>query len=442
MQRFFKSLFLTLAFIGILASCKKETLGIFSGKSEKDRYIHTLNQSGINKTLLGKSWINAGAEALLNPPQLDIPAAVRGTFKSKSIQANAWQLNLQRGATLYVALKWESQDSSRVFLEIIDGQSMKEELVATSFEQEIEFEADQTGTYIIRIQPELLAEGNFDLVLENRSTYEVFPVEGKTSAAIQSFWGVDRDGGRRSHEGIDIFAARGTPVIAPVSGVVGSVKETGLGGKQVWLRDSKRGWNLYFAHLDSQAVNNLQRVNQGDTLGFVGNTGNALTSAPHLHFGIYSQGAFDPFPVVKNTHEKAIAGNLPLKNEWMVVKGSSANLRQGPSTEFASLVQLQSESPVAIESAVGEWYQVRTLTGMKGFLSANLLSVPKEITMTDSASYVFRNPFTAPTDSIYVALKGFGKFASYQDYELIRDQDENVYFFLKPQSTQTSTKRN
>ncbi len=431
MHRINKSLLFILALTLALASCKKQSLGIFAGKTEKERYLHQLAQSGIGQTILGKSWVEAGANALKNPLKLEIPTAVRGAFKSKSVQANAWQLSLQKGATLYVALRWESQDSSRVFLEIIEGQSMQEELSATSLDQVIEFEAEETGTYFIRIQPELLAEGNFDLIIENRSTYAIFPVQGKSTAAIQSFWGVERDGGRRSHEGIDIFADRGTPVIAPVSGVVGSVKETGIGGKQVWLRDSERDWNLYFAHLDSQAVNNLQRVTAGDTLGFVGNTGNAITTSPHLHFGIYSRGAFDPFPVVKDNHSNAVPGNLPLKNEVMVVSGTSANLRLGPSTEFASLAKLEATTPVSIESTVGEWYQVITPTGTRGFLLANLLSVTEATAISDSASFAFRNPFSDPTDSIYLALDNFVKIGSYLDFDLISDEDENRYFMLK-----------
>jgi murein DD-endopeptidase MepM/ murein hydrolase activator NlpD len=169
-------------------------------------------------------------------------------------------------------------------------------------------------------------------------------------------------------------------------------------------------------------------VNAGDTLGFVGNTGNAITTAPHLHFGIYTRGAFDPFPVVKDNHTKAVAGDLTLENEVMVVSSSSANLRLGPSTQFESLEKLEATTPVSIESAVGEWYQVRTPMGMKGFLHSNLLSTTKETAISDSSSYVFRNPFSAPTDSIYLDLDNFVKIASYLDFDLIRDQDENLYF--------------
>lgn len=164
-----------------LGSCKRQTLGIFSAKTEKDRYMQQLTAAGIDKSVLGKNWLIAGAEALINPPQLGFPAAIRGSFKSKSIQANAWQINLQKGSTLQVALNWQSQDSGRVFLDIVDGLSMREELAATSFDPLIEFEAQESGTYFIRIQPELMAEGSYDLVIENRATYAVFPVEGKTT---------------------------------------------------------------------------------------------------------------------------------------------------------------------------------------------------------------------------------------------------------------------
>jgi murein DD-endopeptidase MepM/ murein hydrolase activator NlpD len=428
MNRFIKSILFNLILISVLGSCKRQTLGVFSGKSDKERYLNQLTKSGIDQTIMGKRWLEAGVNSLENPAHLDIPASVRGAFKSKSVQANTWQMSLQKGATLKVVLRWESQDSSRVFLDIIEAKTMLEELTATSLDSMIEFEAAETGLFFIRIQPELLAEGNYDLVLEYKSTYAVFPVQGKTSAAIQSFWGVDRDGGRRSHEGIDIFAERGTPVVAPVSGVIGSVKETGIGGKQVWLRDTQRGWNLYFAHLDSQTVSIRERVIAGDTLGFVGNTGNAITTSPHLHFGIYSSGAFDPYPVVKDNYTEAVAGDLALEHKIMVVSKSSANLRQGPSTKFESLVQLEATTPVWIESAVGEWYQVRTLTGTKGFLYASLLSAMDTTAISESDSYVFRNPFSTPTDSIYLALDNFVKIGSHLDFDLIMDQDENLYF--------------
>ena len=73
-----------------------------------------------------------------------------------------------------------------------------------------------------------------------------------------------------------------------------------LGGNVVWIFDPSRGQSHYYAHLEKQAVSTGERVKAGDVVGYVGNTGNARTTPPHLHFGIYSrgEGPVDPLPFV------------------------------------------------------------------------------------------------------------------------------------------------
>ena len=115
---------------------------------------------------------------------------------------------------------------------------------------------------------------------------------------MQSGFGVDRDAGRRQHEGIDIFAPRGTPVVAVVSGIA-QPSSNGLGGTVVWLHEPDARRTFYYAHLDRQAFTEPRRVVAGDVIGFVGNTGNARTTAPHLHFGVYDDGPRDPLPYVQ-----------------------------------------------------------------------------------------------------------------------------------------------
>lgn len=135
----------------------------------------------------------------------------------------------------------------------------------------------------------------------------VFPVAGKKSI-IGSFWGAGRDGGKRKHEGIDIFARKGTPVVAVADGIVMDAGITPRGGKTVWLRSSNDNHYYYYAHLDKQLVQFGQSVKQGQHLGTVGNTGNAKLTPPHLHFGIYSYtGAIDPLPYVKHLPKLALA---------------------------------------------------------------------------------------------------------------------------------------
>lgn len=128
-----------------------------------------------------------------------------------------------------------------------------------------------------------------------------FPVAGKKSK-IGSFWGASRDGGRRSHKGIDIFAGKGTPVVAISDGVIVSRENTPVGGKVLWLKSSKHAWTAYYAHLDKQLVKEGQYVRKGQVIGTVGKTGNARTTPPHLHFGIAARkGWVNPLPYVKNS---------------------------------------------------------------------------------------------------------------------------------------------
>jgi murein DD-endopeptidase MepM/ murein hydrolase activator NlpD len=127
----------------------------------------------------------------------------------------------------------------------------------------------------------------------------VFPVAGKKSR-IGSFWGAIRDGGARKHEGIDIFAAKKTPVVAVKDGVITTIGRGGRGGKYIWLKTYDDEFIYYYAHLDQQLVKPGQSVKAGQIIGTVGNTGNAKLTPPHLHFGMYSyDGAVDPLPFVK-----------------------------------------------------------------------------------------------------------------------------------------------
>jgi murein DD-endopeptidase MepM/ murein hydrolase activator NlpD len=113
------------------------------------------------------------------------------------------------------------------------------------------------------------------------------PVLGATKRSIISFFGDARDGGGRKHEGIDIVAPKGTMVVAPCDGEITEVGYNSLGGKVIRMRDLRNKCNYYFAHLDSQIVTKGMYVKPGDTLGTVGNTGNARHTRSHLHFGIY-----------------------------------------------------------------------------------------------------------------------------------------------------------
>lgn len=147
----------------------------------------------------------------------------------------------------------------------------------------------------------------------------VFPVAGKKSN-IGSFWGDARDGGKRKHKGIDIFAKKGTPIVAITDGIIVSSGNTPRGGKHLWLQSVHHPWKAYYAHLDQQKARAGQIVKKGDIIGTVGNTGNAKYTPSHLHFGIYKwwSGAVDPLPIVKNSTKVALPQPTPKVNTQTV----------------------------------------------------------------------------------------------------------------------------
>lgn len=125
------------------------------------------------------------------------------------------------------------------------------------------------------------------------------PVQGVSRKAIVDSWGSPR-GRDRQHRGVDIFAKRGTPVLAPVRGLIIGIGENRLGGNNV--RVLGPGLQVhYFAHLDRFGpIKEYELVQRGDVIGYVGNTGNAKGAPPHLHYGIYvyREGAINPYPLL------------------------------------------------------------------------------------------------------------------------------------------------
>lgn len=116
---------------------------------------------------------------------------------------------------------------------------------------------------------------------------------------IDSF-GAPRSGGR-THQGVDMMADRGIPIVAIESGRIGRLGNGGLGGITIWFFGDS-GDQYYYAHLDdwAEGLAEGQRVEVGDLVGYNGSTGNAPEEYPHLHFEIHPGGgaAINPYPIV------------------------------------------------------------------------------------------------------------------------------------------------
>ena len=131
------------------------------------------------------------------------------------------------------------------------------------------------------------------------------PVAGVSKNNVNDSWHAPRDGGARQHQGQDIFASRGTPVLSATDGYVVSVAENKLGGRTVSVVGAG-GRVYYYAHLDQYAgdIGVGKRVTPETVLGYVGTTGNAVGTSPHLHFGVYSSsGTINPLPMLSDRPE-------------------------------------------------------------------------------------------------------------------------------------------
>jgi hypothetical protein len=153
----------------------------------------------------------------------------------------------------------------------------------------------------------------------------VFPVYGPVSFS-DTFGAFRGDVPGNWHHGDDIFAPLGAPILACADGTVFSVGWQEVGGNRFWLRDSE-GNQFYYAHLSafSPLAKNGAQVNAGDVVGFVGNTGDAAGTPPHLHFEIHPasllfmgyDGAVNPTPYLtawQHLHDvsfQGVAGWVP-----------------------------------------------------------------------------------------------------------------------------------
>ncbi len=132
------------------------------------------------------------------------------------------------------------------------------------------------------------------------------PVQNVTKREIANTWHAPRGTDRR-HEGQDIFAPRGTPILSATEGYIVRIGENRLGGQIVSVIGAG-GRVYYYAHLESYApgIEEGDFVDTTSVLGYVGTTGNAAGTPPHLHFGVYSTGgAINPLPLLIDRAEKS-----------------------------------------------------------------------------------------------------------------------------------------
>jgi hypothetical protein len=189
----------------------------------------------------------------------------------------------------------------------------------------------------------------------------------------------------------------------------------------VWLLDPRREQSLYYAHLDRQLVSAGDIVNVGDTLGLVGNTGNARGTPPHLHFGIYhrGQGPVDPLPFIdtRRGNPPDITADTALLGARVRFARVEGTLRASPRADAPSWRPVSRTGVLTVLGAAAGAFRVRLPDGTSGFVAATAVqpAISAVSVVTREAGTVLRErptPAGVVVDSLTsrVRLAVLGRF--------------------------------
>ena len=394
-----------------------------------EAYEISLEDAGLAETALAARWREAAESALRGPVRLEPPFEEVAFYPAEEPTAVGYLITIDRGQNVHVSYTAEPGSGS-VFVDLYrirpDGTPLH---VAYAEEDatDLEFEPSEEGEFLIRVQPELLRDVRVRLRIVKAAVL-AFPVMDHDTGDIQSFFGADREGGRRQHHGVDIFAPRGTPVLAAADGVVSRVGDQRLGGRVVWLRDNKRGTSQYYAHLDRQLVERGQRVRAGDTLGLVGNTGNARTTPPHLHFGIYrrGRGPIDPFDYLDMPPQRpaVLRADSTVLGQWVRTRSDARIALASTSTGVAE-EQVAAFTVLRVLGASGRNLRVRLPDGRTAITRGVVESLDRPIdeTLVASGAPILSRPDpAAPQRGVASEASPVAVVGRFSDYLLVRPE--------------------
>jgi len=206
----------------------------------------------------------------------------------------------ERSTIVRTILEADQRESDRLLARRLDITARLSRVLEQAEQTEAELRVAKVQRQDLRVRLDTadfalqVFEAGGDIVI----TGFVFPVADPHT--FTSTFGAPRSGGR-SHEGNDIFAPMGTPLLASERGVIANVGVGTLGGTKLWVY-GESGTQYYYAHLSAYAEGVVEgtQVEAGQVIGYVGNTGNAITTPPHLHYEIHPGGgdAIDPYPLL------------------------------------------------------------------------------------------------------------------------------------------------
>ncbi|WP_285008968.1 M23 family metallopeptidase [Pedobacter faecalis] len=418
-----------------LQACRTGPINLFKAASPHDAYQRKLVSSGLDRTAMGAQWISAAEQSRTRALRINVPFKESGYFAAEKVPAVAYTFEAVRGQKLTLSLTKTPAEGFMIYMdlwELRDDREAKLVASADTVGSPISLEASRATTYMLRLQPELLRSGSYTLQITAGPSLD-YPTASSKQHRIQSFFGDGRDANTRKHQGVDIFAPRRTPALAVAEGTVLRVNENNLGGRVVWLRPSGKDYTVYYAHLDEQIAREGQSVKPGDTLGLIGNTGNAKTTAPHLHFGIYtSEGAVDPFhfinPVVKTPPE--ITASLSALNATRRTL-RSAGLYTGADRASNELATLPANTVLHITGASGSWYRVQLPDQTLGYVESrhtgSVETPVRRLTLRNEAQPLYDRPDSAAAvKRLASAGEAVSVIGTFKGHLLVRDKEQET----------------
>lgn len=332
-----------------------------------------------------REWQDAGRRALRSGLHVAPGFRERVRFPAADPHAVAYRFALVRGQAVHVSIASLGGDPT-VFPDVfhsVGGDIFRPVHTRSASARGVAFVATTDGEYVVRIQPPVGAGATIDVAVEGGVSIG-FPVSGGAMSDVGSSFGDPRDGGARAHEGVDIFAPRGTPVLAAADGFIRQARNTPTGGLVIWQADASNELTYYYAHLDELHAREGTYVHAGETIGTVGNTGNARGVRPHLHFAVYRPGrvALDPAPLlaartVRHDNVRAIDGRH--LGSFVHVSGDGVRLRGSPSLAGPIIRELERDSRVLVLGDSGDWQRVVLSDGTTGFIAAHLTTADADM---------------------------------------------------------------
>jgi murein DD-endopeptidase MepM/ murein hydrolase activator NlpD len=424
-----------LGFVFCTFSCTTQgPAGLFGKKTPHDAYSDKITNAGLKETALGRSWFTAAEQGLSRSLSISLPYSETGYFAADKPEAVGIRFKGNRGEKLNISLTKKPAAGFSIYMDLWelgeDAGKPKWIMSADTTKSSVNYEVRRDGFYIIRLQPELLVSGEYNLSISTGPSL-AFPVPAKAKPRIGSFWGDDRDAGGRRHEGIDIFAAFRTPLVAAANGTVNRVEENNLGGKVVFFRPYNKDYTLYYAHLDEQLVTQGQTLKVGDTLGLMGKTGNAASTAPHLHFGIYTNsGAINPLAFINPVEKKPTPVTAAINNigKWVRTASKPLKIYGEPGVTPSNFVAIEVNSLLRVQSATAGWYKVVLPDGQQGYIQSNAvasISNPIRKTAVQQVQPIFDEPnLNAARKASLNKGEAISVLAGYKDYYFVSSQNE------------------